>query len=132
MDREDLVFATCHQLAQLIGEDWEDPPEPVSLAIDMIKPIDWPGEVFWGVSPTMNPLELTPSEKEPEAIRKKRRLYESKIICQCFKVIMKHADNWETKFSEDLKKEIVSRIDEFSKDIKRSSQPLPFVCNIKV
>jgi arylamine N-acetyltransferase len=130
MDREDLVFATCYQLAQLIAEDWEDQPEAVSMAIDMLKPIDWPGEVFWGVAPTVNPLELTPTEKEPDSIRKKRRLYETKIVCQCFKVIMKHADHWETKFSDDLKKEIISRIDEFTKDIQNISRPVPFVSNI--
>lgn len=132
MDREDLVFATCYQLAQLIADDWDDQPSVVSEALDMLKPIDWPGEVFCGVSPTVNPLELTPTEKEPESLRKRRKLYETKVVCQCFKVILKHSDKWQTKYSDDLKKEIISRIDEYTKEIENLSRAVPVVCDFKI
>jgi hypothetical protein len=132
MTREDLTFATCYQLAQLISEDWENQPSEVKHAIYLLKPIDEPGELFWGVPPIVNPLKLAASEREPDSIRLNRKLYELEVVSKCFKLIIEHSDQWQTQNSDDLKKEIISRVKEYEEEIISISKPVPFTCHIQI
>ena len=133
IDREEISFATCYQLAQLISSDWENPPEEVKYAIDALTPLDEPGEVFYGVPISgSNPLHLTPSEKEPESIRRNRKVVELKIVVNILKLIMKQSDGWETPDSDVIKKEVLSRISNYEYELKNILTPLPFTCNIVI
>ena len=130
VDREDIVFATCYQLAQLISSEWEDAPGEVIDAINGLTPIDEPGGIVYGRGPlgsSTNPLQLTSSEKEPESVKK---LFELKIVAALFKIIIKHSDGWKTQNAEILKKEIVSRIKNYEEEANSIFKPLPIKCNI--
>ena len=124
INREDLVFATCYQLAQLISEDWEIPPSEVTLAINALKPVDEPGEVFWGSPPVVNPLSLAGSETEPKTYRDSYVLIQLKLASQLFRIIMEHSDGWQTQDSDTIKKEIVSRIANYESQIKDITAPV--------
>ena len=129
--REDLCFATCYQLGQMISADWPNPPAEVSAAIDALIPIDEPGEPSFGM-PVMgaNPLKLTTSESEPSSMRIFRTMMELEYVVRVLKVIVHHSDPWITEDSENFKKELNSRIADYETAIKKFSTPLPFNCNI--
>lgn len=132
IDREEITFATCNQLAQLISSDWDqNQPEEVKAALEALSPLDEPGEIFYGVPINgVNPLRLTPSEKEPESIRNSRKLIELKIVINIFKLIMKHSDAWETPDSDTIKKEVIARISNYEDDVKKLTTPVPFTSHI--
>ena len=132
LKREDLVFATCYQLAQLTSDDWDDPPSEVSEAIRAVSPIDEPGEISFRRALIANPLSLTGSETEPYNYRVTCKLLDLKLVSGLFKIIMKYSDGWETKNSDIIKKEIVSRISDYEKQIKEIVTPVPDVCYISV
>lgn len=134
IDREDLTFATCNQLAQIISSDWDQTqPEEIKAAVEALAPLDEPGEVFCGVSiNTTAPIKLTPSETEPESIRNSRRIIELKIAINIFKVIMQHSDAWETPDSDTIKKEVIARISTYEDAIKTLLTPVPFTSYITV
>jgi hypothetical protein len=125
IDREDLTFATCYQLTQIIADDWEDRPSAVTDFINILKPIDEPGEIIWGTPLLSDLARLGASETEPEIIQKCRKNVERKIISECLKNIMKYSDGWETPDSDVIKKEIIARISNYEKEIKKDSTPLP-------
>jgi hypothetical protein len=131
IDREDLVFATCYQLAEIISSDWETQPEEVSKAIELLKPMDEPGEPYYG-GPLdgVCPIRLTASETEPEVFRKSRKLIELKVVISLFKIIMKYSDGWQTEDSDTIQKEIVSRIVNYESQYKSLTTPVPFVSHI--
>jgi hypothetical protein len=132
INREDLVFATCYQLAELISSDWDDPPEEVKTAIGNLSDIDEPGESFHNTGGAGKFLKLTPSEKEPESIRKTNRFIELKIAISNFKKIIHHSDGWNTSDSDTIKKEIIARINDYDSEAKAIVTPVPDICNIVV
>ncbi len=131
INREDLVFATCYQLAQIISSDWEPQSEEVKMALEALTPIDEPGETLWGTSVNgQNPLKLHPYETEPEGFRTTRKVFESKMVIIILSLIMKHSDGWETNDSDIIKKEILARIANYEADIKKLTAPNIATCNI--
>jgi len=131
IEREDLVFATCYQLAQLISSDWDNRPEEVTEAIEALTPIDEPGETLYGIPlGSSNPMQLTPSEKEPESVRKRRRAIELLAVTSIFRAIMKHSDSWNTTDSDIIKLEITARISDYDREYKAITTPVAFTCNI--
>ena len=133
IDREDLVFATCYQLAQIISADWENQPAEVVGAIETLEPIDDPSEPLVGSFGTLsNPVPLEPSEKEPEFYRNRREYSVLNLAAQEFKTIMKFSDSWETADSETIKKEIIARIKKYEERAKHITTPVPCTCNIVV
>lgn len=133
IDREDLVFATCYQLAELISTDWDNQPVEIKQALAALEPTDEPGETLFGVPLSgTNPLQLTLSEKEPESIQRRRKLVELTAVANIFKVIMKHSDEWVTKDSDTIKLEVAARIANYERDVKTLTTPVPFTCHITV
>ena len=131
IERETLVFATCYQLAQLISSDWENQPEEVSDAIEALGPIDEPGETLHGISVTSgNPMQLTPSEKEPESVRNRRKALELYAVTNIFKLIMKYSDSWNTADSDVIKLEITARIADYDREYKKIVTPVAFTSDI--
>ena len=124
MNREDLVFATCHQLAQIVSDDWEDRPPEITTTIKLLEPVDEPGEPFRGPSLVNNPLSLTLSEKEPEHYRIHMRLMQLTTINKLFSIILKYSDGWETKNSDVIKREIISRIADYERQSKELTTPM--------
>lgn len=132
IDREDLVFATCYQLAQIISMDWEDQPMEVTKAIAGLEPIDEPGSIRFGIPLMFNPLNLTLSEKEPDSIYRTNRFVDLKTATDNFKKIMEHSDGWQTEDSETIKKEIISRITTYEKDAEKILTPMSVSCHVKL
>ena len=134
INREDLVFAACSQLAGLISSDWEtNKPEEVQEALSALSPLDEPGEIYYGnIINGLPQLKLSPSEAELESIKKVRKLIELQMVTNIFKLVMKHSDGWETSDSDVIKKEIVARISDYESEYKKLIEPVPFDCNITI
>jgi len=124
INREDIVFATCNQLASLISEDWENQTKEVSEALACLRLFDEPGELHIGPDFITNPIRMMPLDREPESIRIANLLMTYKSITNNLKVVMKHSDGWETENSDTLKKEIISRISDYEKEINRIITPV--------
>jgi len=131
VNREDLLFATCYQLGQMISEDWDNHPSEVSAAIAALTPIDEPGEPSFGMPVVgMNPLKLTTSESEPKSMLVYRTVVELQYAINVLKIIVHFSDSWETENSENFKKELNSRILDYESTIKKLTTPLAIKCDI--
>ena len=132
VNREDLVFATCYQLAGLISSDWDiNQPEEVKDALEALRPLDEPGEIWNGPPiPGLPNIKLLPTEIEPESIWRVRKLFELQIAANIFRIVMKHSDGWNTPDSDTIKKEIIARISDYDTEAKAIIEPVLATCNI--
>lgn len=134
IDREDLTFATCNQLASIISLDWEEnQPEEITGVLKGLAMIDEPGEgpggLLLGLS---NLLQLSTLDTEPSCVRKSKTLAELKLAIAVLKSVMELSDSWNTKDSDTIKKEVISRISRYEDEKRTITDPLPFKCNITV
>ena len=133
INREDIVFATCNQLSQLISDDWGDPPSEIKLALEGLRAFDEPGRGYQGIELfSSNTLNMMPSEKEPEYLIKGRRLYMLRLAITLLSIVMTNSDGWQTNDSDILKRELTSRIANYEEQSKSIVTPIPFKCNITV
>jgi nickel-dependent lactate racemase len=116
IDRDDLTFATCYQIAGEIKEDWTDRPVPVDSPVDQLAPID---QALGVLSLFNEPEEVVDTFHEP--LKQVPLLV---IICQALKVILIESDSWKTQTADMMKKEIVSRIKEYERRIKELTEPV--------
>jgi hypothetical protein len=111
LDRNDLTFATCYQLAGEIKEDWEEGrPEIVDRALKALHMLHEPAYI----SDT--------SSNDPEESAKYMAILD--MIADYFKVILANSDEWKTQKADMIKKELVSRVKEYERIIKTRSSPV--------
>ena len=105
INREDLLFATCYQLAEMIRDDWDEIPAEADRALMLMRPIDEPDDTFigGGVEETSE-LSLKCYEIEPEALTKLKKIRSLHVVIGLLKKVMKHSDGWNTKNSDSFKK----------------------------
>ena len=103
--REDLVFATCHQLAGAIKGDWDDAfkNDEVFRAIKVLEACD---------------------EPDTNIDNKMLQVALIKLSIESMKVILQHADGWTTEEADIIKKEIVYRVRTYERRITQLTSPL--------
>ena len=126
ISREDLVFATVYQLAEMIREDWEDRSAEVDFCLQMLRPIDEPDGSFIGAGlDDMSQLKLKAYETMPESVTTKRRLQSLIGVIKMFQIVLKYSDGWNTEDSVKLKKELNLRINNYEDEIKQITKIEP-------
>jgi hypothetical protein len=113
MDRDDLVFATCHQIGGLIKESWDDAlsHDAVYGGLILLTAVDDPDTNMDNKALTIAKLEL--------AIR-------------AFKAIISYSDDWKDDEAEMLKKEMLSRIRNYERRSKQLTRPLIDLGNLEL
>jgi len=112
LDREDLIFATCHQLAGEIESDWDqDMPVVVQASLVVLHTID-----------------------EPETVSDNKVVIMAALhaVAETFKVVMAHSDAWRGPNSGMLKKEIVMRVKDYESRYKELASPVLGNCSIEL
>lgn len=134
VNREELVFAACYQLASAIVEAWDNIPAHIAEALDGLQDIDEPGEslrsTFFTVSPAF--LDLSVSEAEPESFRRRRRLNEARIAVEVFTLVLNNSADWNDADAETYKKELRKRVSDYTDIITKITTRSPFISHIKL
>lgn len=133
--REDLVFATCYQLAAMIASDWENPPGAVTEALEKLGKISEPDGEDHGVAILAKGiplLQLKSYETEPEVIRNLKRLFALKAVIDLIRIVQHHSDGWNTEHSDKFKKELILRTNNYEDEIKQIIGTKPEYCEIKL
>ena len=104
LDRDDLTFATCYQLAGEIREEWEERPAQVSQALVVLDNFHEPDYIY-------------------DHTQKLQRLAACRVIAEAIKLILTHSDSWKTVKADMIKKELISRIKEYEKQIDEFVNP---------
>jgi len=106
IDRDDLTFATCYQLAGEIREEWEDRPEDVDKALVILSMINEPEDIY---DTFHEPLKQIPMLM---------------VICEALKCILINSDGCKSPGADMLKKEIVTRIKDYERRVKSLTDPV--------
>jgi len=132
--REDMRFATCFQLAQMIAADWDNWPAAVLESIKRLSYFDDPNEPISGagLNGMAFGLKLKSYEVEPESINNAKRLLILLSVVKDLRVILGHSDGWQTELSEKFKKELNLRINEYENQTKQITTEEPARCEIKL
>ena len=131
--REDMRFATCHQLAAMIVDDWDNWPSAVIDASVRLSCVNEPDGSFVGTGLNGLPsIKLEAGESEPKSIQTAKRLFALNAVSHDLRLILKHSDGWHTELSDKFKKELTLRVKEYEDDIKRITDPVVTGCEIKL
>jgi hypothetical protein len=143
MDRDDLAFATVHQLAGLIESDWDRDTrkEESSQALHLLSMVDEPDSedgrtlsvaalklgitVFkCSVPETLEQvLSLLKTVPPNSPYGKSLRIATLNICVQAFKLVLVHSDGWKSDEADMIKKEVASRIRQYERRASDLTKP---------
>ena len=106
LDRDDLTFATCFQLAGEIREEWEERPEDVDKALVVLTYTNEPEDV---IDTFREPLLQVPVMQ---------------VLSAAMKMVLSTSDGWKTPKADMLKKELVSRIKDYERRTRDLTRPV--------
>ena len=131
--REDLRFATCFQLVELIASDWDNWSDVIKAAFHRLGHFDEPDGPIHGTGIKGLPgIPLKAYETEPEYITKQRKVAVLTVISVDLRLIISQSDGWQTADSDNFKKELRMRTQEYENELKRLITPEPASCEIKL
>ena len=105
LDREDITFATCYQLAGEIREQWVDRPVEVSYALNWLSQINEPEDIF---DTFHEPAKQVPLLMD---------------LCKVLEFVLINSDGWQSQSAEMIKKELVQRIKEYGRRSNEITEP---------
>lgn len=111
LDRDDLTFATCYQIAGEIKEDWDEGrSETVDSALAGLFFLHEPEYI-------VDTTSIAPLDRA-------RYMAVLETLASMFKVILANADGWQTPTADMVKKEMICRVKDYEYIIKTLSGPL--------